>query len=221
MLSVIGEDATKAFDAFEWGETEDDSKIEDVLAKFDEYCDPRTQVIYQRYRFNNRNQEPGESIASYLKELSQHESITPDDILRDRIVLGIRDDKMRERLLRLNDLTLQKAVDLIKAAEQTEQQVKLMSGNPGGTANVNTLKQGSGKNNNSFKKTHQKREVSRDLCGRCGTKHAKKNCQAFGQKCRRCGNLNHYQSLCRTKLVASVGEEDSEEDESYEICTVD
>ena len=96
-----------------------------------------------------------------------------------------------------------------------------MSGNPGGTANVNTLKQGSGKNNNSFKKTHQKREVSRDLCGRCGTKHAKKNCQAFAQKCRRCGNLNHYQSLCRTKLVGTVGEEASEEDESYEICTVD
>lgn len=63
----------------------------------------------------NRSQEPGESIASYLTELSQHESITPDDILRDRIVLGIRDDKIRERLLRLNDLTLQKAVDLIKA----------------------------------------------------------------------------------------------------------
>ena len=38
-----------------------------------------------------------------------------DEILRDRIVLGIRDDKMHERLLRLNDLTLQKAVDLIKA----------------------------------------------------------------------------------------------------------
>ena len=96
-----------------------------------------------------------------------------------------------------------------------------MSGNPGGTANVNALKQGSGKNNNRFKKTHQKREVSRDLCGRCGTKHAKRNCQAFGQKCRRCGNLNHYQSLCRTKLVATVGEEASKEDESYEICTVD
>ena len=96
-----------------------------------------------------------------------------------------------------------------------------MSGNPGGTANVNALKQGSGKNNNRFNKTHQKREVSRDLCGRCGTKNAKKNCQAFGQKCRRCGNLNHYQSLCRTRLVATVGEKASEEDKSYEICTVD
>ena len=151
LLSVIGEDATKAFDAFELGETEDDSKIENVLAKFDEYCEPRTQVIYECYRFNNRNQEPGESIASYLTELRtiakncQHESITPDEILRERIVLGIRDDKMRERLLRLNDLTLQNTVDLIKAAEQTEQHVKLMGGNPGGTANVNALKQGSGK----------------------------------------------------------------------------
>ena len=106
MLSVIGKDATKAFDGFELGETQDDSKTEDVLAKFDEYCEPRTQVIYERYRFNNRNQEPGESIASYLTELRtiakncQHESITPDEILRDRSVLGIRDDKMRERLLR-------------------------------------------------------------------------------------------------------------------------
>ena len=157
MLSVIGKDATKAFDGFELGETQDDSKTEDVLAKFDENCEPRTQVIYERYRFNNRNQEPGESIASYLTELRtiakncQHESITPDEILRDRRVLGIRDDKMRERLLRWNDLTLQNAVDLIKAMEQTEQQVKLMRGNPGGTANVNALKQGSGKNNNRFK----------------------------------------------------------------------
>ena len=105
LLSVIGEDATKEFDAFELAETEDNSKTEDVLAKFDEYCEPRTQVIYKRYRFNNRNQEPGESIASYLTELRtiakncQHESITPDEILRDRTVLGIRDDKMRDRLL--------------------------------------------------------------------------------------------------------------------------
>ena len=40
------------------------------------------------------------------------------------------------RLLRFNDLTLQKAVDIIKAAEQTEQQVKYMKD---GTQ-VNTLK---------------------------------------------------------------------------------
>ena len=31
-LLVIGEDATKAFDGFEWGEAEDETKIEWVLA---------------------------------------------------------------------------------------------------------------------------------------------------------------------------------------------
>ena len=96
-------------------------------------------MIYERYRFNNHKQEPGESIAAYLTELRtiakncQHEDVTPEEILRDRIVLGIQDNKMRERLLRYNDLTLQKAIDLIKAAKQTEHQVKLM----GGSATVN------------------------------------------------------------------------------------
>ena len=71
LLSVIGEDATKAFDAFEWGEAEDEIKIEHVLAKFDAYCEPRTLVIYERYRFNNRKQEPGENIAAYLTELKR------------------------------------------------------------------------------------------------------------------------------------------------------
>ena len=39
---------------------------------------------------------------------------------------------------------------------------------------MNALKQGNGESNR-FNKIHQKREVSRDLCGgRCGTKQRKK-----------------------------------------------
>lgn len=34
-----------------------------------------------------------------------HDEITPDEILRDRLVLGVQDDIVRERLLRVNDLT--------------------------------------------------------------------------------------------------------------------
>ncbi|CAB4036167.1 Hypothetical predicted protein [Paramuricea clavata] len=112
LLSVIGEDGVKAYDTFTWGEDENQNDVDIVLKKFDEYCSPRTQIIYERYRFNNRNQAPGENIATYLTELRTiarncaHDSITPDEILRDRLVLGIRDDHVRERLLRLNDLTI-------------------------------------------------------------------------------------------------------------------
>ena len=107
--------------------------MKDVLAKFDEYCEPRTRVIYQRYHFNNRKQEAGKSIAAYVTELRMiakncaHDGIMPDEILRDCLVLGIRDDKVREQLLRVTDLTLQKALDICKMAEQTSQQLKMMS----------------------------------------------------------------------------------------------
>ena len=105
--------------------------------------------------------------------------------MRDRIVLGIRDDKMRERLLRYNDLTLQKAVDLIKAAEQTEQQVKLMGTN----VSVNALNQVRSKRNRpptpsrARKPKENQPQPSRANCGRCGTTHAKQKCPAFHQKC--------------------------------------
>ena len=130
LLSIIGEDGVKTFDTFTWAEGESEDNIDHVLKKFDEHCEPRTQVIYERYRFNNRKQEQGENVSTYLTELRtiarncDHESITPDEILRDRLVLGIRDDKVRERLLRTDGLSLKKAVEIVKAAEQTQQQVK-------------------------------------------------------------------------------------------------
>ena len=133
LLSVIGEEAVKAFDTFAFSEGQSENNITDVLAKFDEYYEPRTQVIYERYHFNNRKQEQGESISAYVTELRviakncALEEITPDEILRDRLVLGVRDEKVRERLLRINDLTLSKAIDICKAAEQSSQQLKLIA----------------------------------------------------------------------------------------------
>ena len=186
--SVIREDATKAFNAFEWREDEDETKIEHVLAKFDGDCKPQTQVISECYWFNNCKQQPGKSITAYLTELRtiakncQHEDITPEEILHDRMVLGIRDDKMCERLLQYNDLTLQKAVDLIKAAEQTQHQVKLV----GRSATINALKQGCSKRNRpsmplrAANKKHQT-QTSRGSCGRCRMIQThKKICPAFG-----------------------------------------
>ena len=56
------------------------------------------------------------------------EDITPDDIFRDRLVLDLNDDKMRERMLGINDLSLKKAIDMCKADEQTSAQLQVMHG---------------------------------------------------------------------------------------------
>ena len=201
LLSVIGEEAVKAFDTFAWGEGQSENSITDVLAKFDEYCEPRTQVIYERYRFNNRKQEPGESISAYVTELRviakncAHDEITPDEILRDRLVLGVRDEKVRERLLRVNDLTLSKAIDICKAAEQTSQQLKLLaSGTEESVGAVRTQQR-----NEPPQNTRRPRDppIQRTECRFCGYQHGNRQCPAKGQTCHKCGQKNHFQSRCR------------------------
>ena len=42
----FGDDASKTFDGFEQEEGEDDTEIGGVLAKMEEYCEPRTMVAY-------------------------------------------------------------------------------------------------------------------------------------------------------------------------------
>ena len=100
LLSVIREDATKVLTRFSGEKVhENEVEVNQVLAECDAYCEPRTKVIYERYRLNNRKQETDENIAAYLlvTELRtvakncKHEEITRDEI----IVLGqtTRSDK--------------------------------------------------------------------------------------------------------------------------------
>ena len=71
-----------------------------VIAKFDDYQVCRN-VIFERARFNRRNQLPGESIEQHITvlytliETCQYGDLT-DKLLRDRIVVGIRDNALSE-----------------------------------------------------------------------------------------------------------------------------
>ena len=103
-----------------------------MLQKFAEYCQLRKNVPFKRYRFNRRSQEPGETYDQYrtalrkLAEGCEFEAITPDEILRDRLVFGVRDDNVRERLLRESKLTLQKTDGICRTAESTMAQMRLL-----------------------------------------------------------------------------------------------
>ena len=198
LLSVIGEEAVKAFDTFAWAEGQSENKIRDLLAKFDKYCEPRTQVTYKHYGFNNCKQEPGQGISAYVTELRAiakncaHNEITPDEILRDRLVLGVRDEKIREHLLRVNDLTLSKTIDICKASEQTSQQLKLITSRT--DESVGAI--------NTELPLNTRRPHDPPLnwpeCRFCGYQHGNCQCPARGHTSHKCGQKNHFQSRCRS-----------------------
>ena len=74
-----------------------------VVEKFDKFFRVRHNVIFERARFNKRNQLPGESAENYITALHQlAESCEygniKDEMIRDRLVVGIRDESLSERL---------------------------------------------------------------------------------------------------------------------------
>ena len=92
-------------------------------------------VSYERYKFFSRAQESGKTIGQYVivsRKLSEtcEFSTLKNSVIKDRIILGISDTETRERLLRISDLTLEKAIDVVRSADATEIQLRDMANDP-------------------------------------------------------------------------------------------
>jgi hypothetical protein len=110
----------------------DDAKVYDiVLKRFDEHFIITKNVIFEKAQFNQRKQEPRESTEALITALHKLADMCDfgalrDELIRDRIVVGIQDAKISERLQLDRELTLAKAVTVIRQAEQVHQQQGLL-----------------------------------------------------------------------------------------------
>ena len=102
-----------------------------IMEKLDAHFRVRKNVIFERAKFNRRNQLVGKSVEQFITVLySLIETCDygdlKDEMLRDRLVVGIRDARLSERLQLDADLTLEKAKKMVRQKEEvTDQQSKL------------------------------------------------------------------------------------------------
>ena len=69
LLNCAGTEAQEVHEQFEFEEEVDEKDIEKVLKKFEEYCHPRKNTVYERYRFWCRNQSGDEPVDKWVKDL--------------------------------------------------------------------------------------------------------------------------------------------------------
>ena len=206
LLAVIGKEAKKVFRTFTFSSPEDAKKIEPVLRIFEEYCIPRENTIYERFLFFTRDQRESETINQCLTELRQiaancdFESITRDQLLRDRLVTGTRTTKTRENLLREKKLTLEKALDIARAAESTATQMKVMSSDSG----LFAVKEQEKGQPDGVPVVSEARIKD---CRFCGWSHERRRCPAFGQVCACSKKKNHFVAKCPPKRKVSAFQE--------------
>ncbi|GBM16928.1 hypothetical protein AVEN_267320-1 [Araneus ventricosus] len=111
-----------------------------------------------------------------------------DELIRDRIVVGIRDKNLSEKLQLDADLTLTKVIERVRLSEVVkEQQEKL-------------IEKDSAKNNEYESRLHGK-------CKWCGKqRHDKRVCPARDARCRQCSKIGHYAKVCITKSQTGCSE---------------
>ena len=226
-LYVIGQKGRDVYNVMNLDESQRD-KIDVLFNKFEEYCKPKQNVTVERYHFNTRVQDKGEQIDRYITDLRliakncsfgelEHE------LIRDRVVCGINSDDVKQQLLRVQDLTLDKTLTICRAYEQSKKHIQYLSEetNIEHVHRINPQKkysrpqtQKSQNSNRSVRETEGQKQ--HPICDNCGLQHARKQCPAYGKQCRKCGKLNHFQKWCRSKKkVNAIAQDTNSDDELF------
>ena len=130
----------------------------------------------ERYKFNKTDRQPGESIPFYvteLKRLSEHcdFGVALEDMIRVRLVCGVRSPKIQQNLLAETQLSFDRALKIVSAMERAEKNVFDIEGSSG-LEKIERLN-----------KVQEKRDKFEEM----GRKK--------GEECFCCG-VNHFQSKC-------------------------
>ena len=197
LMLWIGEKGRDVYST--WTLTADERKSLEVLyEKFKSYVEPKSNVLFSRYKFQSRVQGEDEMCEQFviaLKVLVKDCAYSkPDEMLRDRIVFGTNSPKIREKLINKgSELTLEQAIDIARLHEMSTAQLKTMAEEDSKVTNVQAVK---------AKKTADRGRKPRNnkSCGRCGRKHdTKEQCPAKDKACRHCKKVGHFEVVCRSK----------------------
>ena len=240
LMYTMGDNAARVVESSDRYRT--DRSLDAILEVLEQYCIGETNVVHERYKFNIRNQLPNETFDAFYTDLRSlvdkcgfnyrpavDGGVPPlDEMLRDRIVLGIADDTVRKRLISQgNNLSLAEAVRVCRSNEVTSTIMQSVAKSTGAGA-VDAVAQGQGDTAQGHRKpgqttrrrdyadsnaTQQKPHTLSNgpRCSRCGRQplHARRDCPAGEAKCRKCGKVGHWQVQCRSKSIreAEIDEE--------------
>ena len=214
-----------SFDGLSFDTEADRQDINKVLEKLEAYCIGETNETYERYVFNKRDQQQGESFDSYLSALRSliktcNFGTLQDNLLRDRVVLGIRENSTRKKLLAESKLTLEKCISICRANETTSKQLQEIASEEVNAINSARRPSHSTENppskrtaatgvpRNKGSGPGQRRE-SQIKCKFCLKTHEKKkeSCFVWNKSCNACGISNHFlgSSVCRGKKKTGSG----------------
>ena len=219
LIYTMGKEAEHVFKAFTFAEG-DEKKYAKVIEKFDEHVVPKRNIIHKRACFHCCVQREGETVEAFIRnlyELAEHCDFGTqrDEQIRDRIVIGILDKSLSQKLQMKSDLNLDTAIQMTCQSELVKVQVAGQSD----TKHLGEIHQKKGKlhsarrpvRNMSDKKPKNSPPVQ--PCSRCNRLRKQDEiCPARGKRCWKCNKSGHFAVVCRSvREVMSNSERNNRE----------
>jgi len=256
LKSIMGADCKRVLSQILNSEEQTSAAV--VLDRLEAHFQPARNVMYERHEFFKADQLPNETLDQYIVRLRHlastcgftaayqfqppavgHDDPPPpvtrhasyeDQMIRDRLVFGCMDKDARRRVFRDSDISLEKAIEIIRVSEVSKAQMAKM----GMEREANFMRK-KYNNDSKFEKTEKPKgrplaekptqKVRRPRqCRFCKTAHvwSKELCPAWGKTCRVCKKDNHFPGsiVCKgdkAKKVHHVGavEEESPDDDAF------
>lgn len=168
-----------------------------------------------------------------------------DSLIKCALICGVNNNEIREQLLQKDELSLDDSIKLCTVIEESREQCKKIQNS--GTSDIEIQYMAtSGINpdrdkqrrsaNRSTSRNCNNRSTSRrrtdnnaagrltghrygfiNGCKNCGNSHPINKCPAYGKMCGNCKRKNHFERMCRSKFIKTVGNENKNIENECEI----
>ena len=211
LIYSMGPEAEKIYATFEIVPT---TTFDNVIKLFDEHFTPKVNVIHERAIFHQRTQLQGENVETYIRilyDLAEHADFQDkESAIRDRLVVGLLDRELSEKLQLQATLTLKQATQIARQHELVKQQLSAQRS----SSHVDAVhgQRGSrrggyqgGANSNTGGPRHSNDSHSSTVRGKhrgySGHHSASRGGRGGGysNKCNRCGRDSHQGNECPAK----------------------
>ena len=203
----------------------DDDSYENLVDVLKKHYEPGTSEIVARFRFHTCVRGEEERVSVFLARLRKlakpcrFPAQLLDELLRDRLVCGIRHEQLQSRLLSESNLTLQSAVDLAMAQESAAASAAELSTarTADSTSAVHRVERatrpaaqqarsqrpaarggggGGGGGAGGGRGGDAGRDWAAGACTRCLRRHHPESCPFRTKQCFRCGRTGHIRAVC-------------------------
>lgn len=187
-----------------------DVTFAEIVLTLTKHYSPKPNEISMSFKFYKRDQRHTESASDYIASLRKLSSgcnfMDLERMLRDRLVCGMRDERLQYELLKRDNLQYQDVVDAMLSSESAVRDVKMMHDATVSTSAAPRMSLSDAPPvlpAEPMDVNAMQTKANIRLCYRCGERHAGE-CRFINAICRYCKKRGHIEKICIKKKKGNV-----------------